>query len=179
MLKHVLTTQEISANREEIISLLRSTKREGVEKLISCLNDYGFFKEQPRSKHHCWVGGLAQHSLETFKKADASHHNLDRNSLIIACLLHDLCKLHRMLDSYPEIRQRYPHGHGSRSRALVEKTGLKLMGDEGKAIECHMHRDKNSQHSLQAVVHIADTKDASTSDDFEEMREQSRSPLNT
>lgn len=162
MLKNKLTKQEIENNREEIISLLRSTKRDGVENLISVLDRYGFFTEQPLgyTHHHEWIGGLAQHSLGVFKIAEAIQFGLDRDSLIIACLLHDLCKLHLMLKAYPEIEQRYPRGHGRRSLALAQKTGITLMEDEGKAIANHMHRDEASVHSLQAIVHRADKEDA-------------------
>lgn len=60
----MLTQQEIDNNKDTIISLLRSTKREGMENVIEYLNNSGFFIV-PSSihRHHNWRGGLAQHCL--------------------------------------------------------------------------------------------------------------------
>lgn len=60
----MLTEQEVNENREKIISLLRSTRRNGMEKVIGYLNDSGFFSVPSSTRrHHNWRGGLAQHCL--------------------------------------------------------------------------------------------------------------------
>ena len=61
---------DIKKNREECVSLLRSTGREGIEDMIVDLDKMGFFTAPAAVKHHLNCdGGLAQHSLNTYKAA--------------------------------------------------------------------------------------------------------------
>lgn len=89
----------------EITSLLISTGREGVEDLISVMEEMGFFKAPASSgggRHSAEEGGLAQHSLNVFKTAAKLAYVLlgpiERNTkemrdgLTIVSLLHDLGK---------------------------------------------------------------------------------------
>lgn len=86
--------------RSEIIRLLRSTKREGIIKLIAWMEIYGFFKAPCSGGNHlAKEGGLAEHSLNVFYIMDdltialcnKEHHDMV-NSIIICALLHDLGK---------------------------------------------------------------------------------------
>lgn len=163
MLNHKLTVTEFEANRLRIIELLRSVDRDKIEILISELDRSGFFTEQPlSSRHHKWVGGLAQHSLGTYDEArrlvcSRGVTSIPESSLIVACLLHDLCKAHGL---YPEIHREHPHEHGRRSIRKLDKMGFALTRDERNAICNHMHHDPHSATSLWAVVHAADGIDA-------------------
>ena len=81
---------------EEIVNLLKSTGREGIEGLIDCLRIDGFF-EAPCSggNHLCKVGGLAEHSLNVCKVAmnfaqAVGYENME--SVVIVSLLHDYGK---------------------------------------------------------------------------------------
>ena len=51
-------------NKERFIELLRSTKREGIEKLIDFLEKTDFFTAPASTRFHMSCeGGLLQHSL--------------------------------------------------------------------------------------------------------------------
>lgn len=50
--------------------------------------------------------------------------------LTIACLCHDICDCRY---------DRKVTGHGRRSRAIVEKSGIEIGSEALKAIECHSH----------------------------------------
>ena len=53
-------------NKERFIELLRSTKREGIEKLIDFLEKTDFFTAPASTRFHMSCeGGLLQHSLFT------------------------------------------------------------------------------------------------------------------
>lgn len=107
----VVQDQEKAAQKQmekvkvEITSLLKSTGREGVEDLISVMEEKGFFTAPASSgggRHSAEEGGLAQHSLNVYQTATKLAHvllgTIERNtkemkdSLIIVCLLHDYGK---------------------------------------------------------------------------------------
>ena len=83
--------------------LLRSTERENIDKVIAELEKLGFF-DAPASRkdHNSFSGGLVAHSLNVYRVAkDISLAMCNINpdlevsddSLIIASLLHDICKV--------------------------------------------------------------------------------------
>jgi len=58
------------STKEELIELLRSTNREGVEDLLEGLEKMGFFTTPAFSTHHLKIeGGLIKHSPNTYKTA--------------------------------------------------------------------------------------------------------------
>jgi predicted HD phosphohydrolase len=81
------------------------------------------------------VGGLAEHSLEVCKIAlEENDGSVDRDSIIIASILHDMCKV--MYDFPPE---KGYYGHGSKSVQIIEDyVGFKLTDEEWRAIRFHM-----------------------------------------
>lgn len=97
--------EQMEKVKVEITSLLKSTGREGVEDLISIMEEKGFFTAPASSgggRHSAEEGGLAQHSLNVFKTAAKLAYVLlgpiERNTkemrdgLAIVSLLHDLGK---------------------------------------------------------------------------------------
>lgn len=87
--------------KETIIELLRSTKRDGMENLISWMEKNGFFTAPCSTSHHlCKEGGLAEHSFNVFKRMveqfdliygpEKSKDNMD--TIVICSLLHDIGK---------------------------------------------------------------------------------------
>ena len=79
-------------NQEEFESLLRSTKREGMDYVIEDLEKSGFFEAPASAGHHLNIaGGLwIFDGLKTLDAASAGE--VKRESVIIATLLHDVCK---------------------------------------------------------------------------------------
>ena len=82
--------------KEQIIELLKSTGREGIEDFIFEMDRSGFF-DSPCSggNHLCKTGGLAEHSLNVYKTAVRLADTLDYaddGSIAIVALLHDYGK---------------------------------------------------------------------------------------
>lgn len=153
-------------NQQEFEALLRSTGREGIEYVIEDLEKDGFFEAPASSDHHLNIqGGLCQHSLnvckaglmiwEGLKTLDPSGvNNVKRKSVIIATLLHDVCKtniykrtvkkrknkLGQWEDSegYRVSYKDFPMGHGEKSVIMLLCSGLELLDDEMLAIRWHM-----------------------------------------
>ena len=67
----------MSDNRTEIIELLQSTQRPGIDKVIAWLDsEPSFFVASGARIHHDnVVGGLAYHSLKVYKLAKADWEN--------------------------------------------------------------------------------------------------------
>ena len=156
----------IKKNKEEFIELLSSTGREGVKEVIEDLEDMGFFTAPASAGHHLNVeGGLVQHSLNTCKAALAVWEamkplepsletEVKRNSVIIASLLHDVCKsdIYKRTtkkrknaigqwedaEGYKVSYKSFPMGHGEKSVILLLCSGMVLNDDEMLAIRWHM-----------------------------------------
>lgn len=153
-------------NKEEFETLLRSTKREGIDYVIEDLEKGGFFEAPASAGHHLNVeGGLCQHSLNTCKAGlmiyeglknldGASAGEVKRESVIIATLLHDVCKTdiykktikkHKNklgqwedAEGYNVSYKDFPMGHGEKSVMMLLLSGLDLHDDEMLAIRWHM-----------------------------------------
>jgi 23S rRNA maturation-related 3'-5' exoribonuclease YhaM len=87
--------------KNQIIELLRSTERPGIENLINHMEEIGFFTAPCSTQYHlCKEGGLAEHSLNVYlymRNTAAGIGYYDpltdsSNSIIITSLLHDLGK---------------------------------------------------------------------------------------
>lgn len=90
------------AVKNAIEHLLRTTKREGIENLITWMDENGFFNAPCSTSHHlCYDGGLAEHSLNVYRSMlllsktllgeDLEQTIVD--SIIICSLLHDIGKV--------------------------------------------------------------------------------------
>lgn len=157
---------DITKYKEEFVGLLRECNRDGMEEVIADLEDNGFFDAPASAGHHLNVkGGLVLHSLNTCKAALAVWESMKqieptlerevpRESVIIASLLHDVCKQ----DIYKPVLKRkknnlgvwedvpgysvtykdFPMGHGEKSLVLLLCCGLELTDAEMLAIRWHM-----------------------------------------
>ena len=82
----------------KIISLLKETNREGIDALIECMEQGGFFTAPCSGAHHlAREGGLAEHSLNVYygmlELDKAFAVELPHDSIILCGLLHDLGKM--------------------------------------------------------------------------------------
>ena len=83
--------------KEQFIELLKQTKRDGIENLITWMEKNGFF-ESPCSCafHLSKEGGLVEHSINVYNTLvildDALCANIPAESMLICALLHDLGK---------------------------------------------------------------------------------------
>lgn len=153
--------------KEEFIALLRSTERDGIETAIEELENLGFFTAPASTKFHLNVeGGLLEHSLNVCHTAQAIRESmvgmddslrevLPNDSIIIASLLHDVCKA----DIYKPVTKKqknsygmwvevpgydvdysgFPLGHGEKSVIVLLQCGLDMSDDEIMAIRWHMN----------------------------------------
>lgn len=125
-------TEQLQAIYEH---LLYNTQREGVTSLLAIFQENGFYSSRC-GRHHHFVGGTMQHSLETllYMLSHNSDH-LPEESIIVVALLHDVCNIH----GFQHIRR-----HGSRSvRIITKEAGFRLTNDEYQAILWHMHGHKD------------------------------------
>ena len=127
----------MSNNRTEIIELLRSTNRPGIENVIAWLDTKPSFYEASGARiHHDNVkGGLAYHTLKVYHLAKADWDSRDAafkkkyplESVIISALLHDVCKkdvYYIDADGKPAWNiENHRKGHGLRSVHLLEELG--------------------------------------------------------
>ena len=94
-------TEKMKEVKEEILEILKSTKRPGMDKLCEKLDEIGFFTAPCSGSYHlAEEGGLAEHSLNVYKIMDADaamKFGTDEyvsiiNSIKVCSLLHDVGK---------------------------------------------------------------------------------------
>ena len=152
--------------KQQFVEKLLSTKRDGMENVIKHLERLGFFVAPASTKFHLNVkGGLMLHSWNVCNTAlmlreqmilikPELAEKLPVESVIIASLLHDVCKsniykdaiLNRKNDQgywekvpgYEVDYSSLPLGHGEKSVIMLLTLGLKLTRDEMLAIRWHM-----------------------------------------
>ena len=142
--------------------LLLETKREGIEKLIEFIRKSDFYTAPASTRFHgAFEGGLLEHSLNVYDCLNAKDQNptwhkvlseVKGTSIIIASLLHDLCKTYYYIiemrnkknekgvwESVPfyTVDDKVPYGHGEKSVMMIEEY-IKLLPMERYAIRWHM-----------------------------------------
>lgn len=149
---------DIEKQREEFLTLCREhINRDGLEKLLEWLQKADFFTAPASTRYHgAYEGGLCEHALDVYnfakKTAESFGIQVNDESLTIAALFHDLCKVNfyktefrnRKIDGkWQEVAsyvvdEKYAFGgHGSKSVFLVQQF-MQLHTDEAAAINCHM-----------------------------------------
>ena len=94
--------------KEKFLELLRSTNREGIEDLIKFMEESTDFFTAPASTrfHGDHEGGLLEHSLKVYEilneklKHTPIEMNIPDDTIKIAALLHDICKVNFYKVSY-------------------------------------------------------------------------------
>ncbi|MGI6664461.1 MAG: HD domain-containing protein [Christensenellaceae bacterium] len=154
-----LTREKLLSNyKEEFCELLRSTERENIEAFITWLEEETDFFTAPASTktHGAYEGGLLIHSLSVYRVLSNFAKNLDgvkRETIIIAALLHDLCKVNFYIKTVRNVKipgeRRWeevevyaieddlPLGHGEKSVYMAMKY-IDLTDEEAMAIRWHM-----------------------------------------
>ena len=153
--------------KKEFIELIKTTTRQGIDDLVTELEDMGFFKAPASTKFHLnEEEGLVKHSLNVCKAAlsirksmieldDTLLEELPKDSVIIASLLHDTCKADIYKPTMKKEKNRYgtwcevpgydvdysnfPLGHGEKSVIVLLRSGFELTDDEIMAIRWHMN----------------------------------------
>lgn len=156
----------IEQNRQRFIELLKSTSRDGVDYVIEDLETMGFFSAPASSTQHLnYDGGLVEHSLnvydmsmmlreEIISRRPDLEPRLPIESVVIASLLHDVCKadiyrkvtrrrrdaigMNETYETYEVNYSNLPIGHGEKSVIMILRSGMYLEDDEVIAIRWHM-----------------------------------------
>lgn len=146
-------------------SLLMSTNRPGMDKVIDFVRRTDFYTAPASAKYHSnYEGGLLDHSLMVYTIAESFFEKMKIidpelavtipiESVIISSLLHDICKscFYRktvkwkknehmewvQYDGY-EIEDTFPIGHGEKSVIMLQNIGLEMNPCEMLAIRYHM-----------------------------------------
>ena len=150
--------------KRKFIEIFKSKiKREGADKLLEFLENSDFFTAPASTRYHgAHEGGLVEHSLNVY---DCLKDLLERprmkelygieypeESIAIAGLLHDICKVNFYKTSYRNVKDEtgrwqsvpyytiedtLPYGHGEKS-AYIVSAYMRLTRDEAFAIRYHM-----------------------------------------
>ena len=151
-------------NRERFIEIFNDKiQREGADKLLEFLEKSDFFTAPASTRYHgAHEGGLLEHSLNVYdclcdilnrpRMKELYGVNYSEESIAIAALMHDVCKVNFYKTSfrnakdetgrwvsvpYYTIEDTLPYGHGEKSVYIVSGF-LRLTRDEAFAIRYHM-----------------------------------------
>ena len=165
-------------NKEKFIQIFRDNiTREGADRLLAYLCSEGcdFFTAPASSRYHsAHEGGLCEHSLNVYeclvdymerhRVKDLYGISYSAESIAIAALLHDLCKVNFYKTSFRNVKDEngrwqsvpyytiedsLPYGHGEKSVYIA--TGyMRLTRDEAFAIRYHMgfSEDANNANNV-------------------------------
>jgi len=165
--------QDIQEIKQEIISLLKSTERAGIDKVIKHLEETDFFVAPASTRFHGnYDGGLAEHSLNVYKLLKVKNEQFDLglapDTIVITSILHDVCKINLYhvatknrknpktlkWESYKGYgyEDEFPIGHGEKSVIKLMQF-IKLTKEEIIMIRWHMgsYEDKSQQNNISAA----------------------------
>lgn len=149
------------SKQKEFEQLLTMTNRKGMDDLINWIRQTDFYTAPASTRFHgAYEGGLLDHSLNVFrclslkKKEEIWSEPLkyvQRDSIVIVALLHDLCKANYYSVDYRNqkindvwekvpyytVNDTEPYGHGEKSVMLIEQF-IVLTAEERYAIRWHM-----------------------------------------
>lgn len=149
--------KDIKEVKAKILNLLNSTSRNGMDRLIKYLEESDFFVAPASTKYHGnYEGGLAEHSLNVYEllkeKNEKFSLGLGDETVIIAALLHDFCKINfynkqtcwrkndsNRWESYEgyKVQDDFPIGHGEKSIIQLQFF-IRLTKEEIIMIRWHM-----------------------------------------
>lgn len=157
------TIDPVAAKQEYIDLYRKSITREGADKLLAFLESSDFFTAPASSRFHNSVeGGLCQHSLNVFYCLQdflegvyfkqVFGFSYSDETVAVAALLHDLCKIDNYIVDYKNAKNangiwervpyyktddKLPYGHGEKSVYMISGF-MKLSREEAMAIRWHM-----------------------------------------
>ena len=152
--------------KEEFIDIYRGNiHREGADALLDYLENKSDFFTAPASAryHGAYAGGLCQHSLNVYRclcdylarprVQELYGVEVPKESIAIAALLHDLCKIDFYTQSLRNVKneqtgqwekkpfytidEKLPYGHGEKSVYIISGF-MRLTRPEAMAIRWHM-----------------------------------------
>lgn len=165
-----MTEAEISTQKQLFIDTCHKyIKREGLQELLEYLEGTDFYRAPSSTRYHLNEdGGLCRHSLNVFYTAAKIYTNcvaeaikknmspfkeeLSQESIAIACLFHDLCKIgiyfktekfrkdaNGRWETYLtwDFKENFPIGHAEKSLYIIQKY-ITLTEEEALAIRWHM-----------------------------------------
>ena len=162
---------DLEKQKQQFLDTCRTViHRDGLEDLLDWLCKADFFSAPASTKYHgAYAGGLCQHALDVYdyaqKLAFLSPTPIKEESLCIAALFHDVCKVNLYRIDYRNQKvngewQSIPYytveerfhfgGHGSKSVYQVQYF-MKLNQDEAVAINCHMGFSDGSATTVRDV----------------------------
>lgn len=165
--------------QNEFVKLYKKyIKRRGADKLLSYLVNKGFLEAPASTKYHgSYEGGLVEHSVNVMNRLMRREilRDYTKETLAIAGLLHDVCKLDNYIkqetdgkETYEYNKNAFPAGHGEKSIFLIQRF-MNLTDEEILAIRWHMgafddavrggSRDINAAYKrskLAVYLHLAD-----------------------
>ena len=151
-------------NQERFLQIYREKiTREGADKLLEFLHKSDFFTAPASTRFHgAHEGGLVEHSLNVYdclvdilarpRMKELYGIEYSDESIAIAALLHDLCKVNFYKTSYRNVKDEtgkwvsapyytiedsLPYGHGEKSVYMISAY-MRLTRDEAFAIRYHM-----------------------------------------
>ena len=156
----------LEVNKQRFIDIFTSKiKREGADKLLAFLTSEScdFFTAPASTRYHGnFEGGLLQHSLNVYdclcdilnrpRMKEMYGISYSDESIAIAALMHDLCKINFYKTSYKNVKNEFgrwesvpyytiedtlPYGHGEKSVYILSGY-MRLTRDEAFAIRYHM-----------------------------------------
>lgn len=117
-------------NRDRFEGLLQECGRPGTDRLLAFIRSSDFYTAPASTKYHaCYEGGLLEHSLNVYDLLDAKTHepvwnpimsDLKHESIVIAGLLHDLCKTNFYVVEYRNKKVYSENGTKSDSNGRFE-----------------------------------------------------------
>lgn len=152
--------------KEEFIDIYRGNiHREGADALLDYLENKSDFFTAPASAryHGAYAGGLCQHSLNVYRclcdylarprVQELYGVEVPQESIAVAALLHDLCKIDFYTQSFRNVKneqtgqwekkpfytidEKLPYGHGEKSVYIISGF-MRLTRPEAMAIRWHM-----------------------------------------
>ena len=144
------------SNKEKFLEILKTVKRDGIDKLIDWLEKSTFFTDPASAKYHGnYEGGLCDHSLAVFEEyVKLTGTDYEDEKAITTCLLHDVCKIGTYKLSFRNVKNEetgiwekvpqyenkesgFPFGHGEKSVLMIARF-IELTKEEMLMIRWHM-----------------------------------------
>lgn len=142
--------------RKQILPILSSINRKGIDTLCAWLESSDFFTAPASTRFHlCEAGGLAKHSWNVYcifkEKCGRYDLKLPDDSIALCGLLHDVCKIGVYKKGRRNVKvdgkwiekevweynDEFPYGHGEKSVLLIGKH-IELSDEEAMIIRWHM-----------------------------------------